>query len=155
MQGEQQGDVGQRPDGHQRHGLFAGEQGGLHGFDGMHRQQLLPGLGKLVTIEAGVAVDMAGIVEGAHEGLAGPLCHRHLFAEKVQQAQGVAGGLADIDIAGDRGDERQLDPGVKQGGGDGNGIVDAGVGVQNNGGRVHAVLLEVNRLGWHRGASSR
>ena len=143
------------PDGHQRHGLFAGEQGGLHGFDGMHRQRLLPGLGKLVTIEAGVAVDMAGIVEGAHEGLAGPLCHRHLFAEKVQQAQGVAGGLADIDIAGDRGDERQLDPGVKQGGGDGNGIVDAGVGVQNNGGRVHAVLLEVNRLGWHREASSR
>ncbi len=88
-------------------------------------------------------------------GWLAPLCHRYLFAEKVQQAQGVAGGLADIDVASDRGDERQLDPGMKQGGGDGNGIVDAGVGIQNNGDRVHAVLLGVNRLGLHRRASSR
>jgi hypothetical protein len=83
-------------------------------------------------------VDVLGGVERPFQGPGSPPSDGHVIAsDEREDAQGVARGLLDGDVAGHGGDGEQVEVGVPAGQHQGHGVVVAGVYVQDHGLRTH------------------
>jgi hypothetical protein len=78
-------------------------------------------------------VEMAGLDGVAHHGPGAAGDHRHVLAAgNLTQDAGVAGGERGADIAGDGGDPQDVQPlGRREGEEEGDGVIDAGVTVDD------------------------
>ena len=137
-------DIGQRPGGDEDQLALVLERGGQQRVDRMRARRRRRGLRQHGAAEAGDAVDVAGVVDMAEQRRRRALPDRHIGAAREgQHGAGVAGGLGEPDIAGDRRDADE----ARAGGGErieqGEGVVDAGVDVENQ--RRHAFLQKPMR----------
>lgn len=76
---------------------------------------------------------MAGVFGRTYERLGGAPGDRHIFAEELQQLQGVIGRLVEADVACNRRNQPDIDGLMEQGGRYGNGVINSGVRIQNDG----------------------
>ena len=145
---EEQCDVGQRRDGDEGDGLLAFHDNPTHCVDRVLLQQgrRVRG-GKVVTLHAGLAVDIGGVHKGLQQRLGAALCHRDFLAEESQQLQRVFRHRLQGHVARHGSQQLDLKPVRKQGDGQGKGIVNAGVCVDNDGSLFHvgfhAVFLPI------------
>ena len=88
---------------------------------------------KVIAFHARLAVDVSSIAQRAQQRRGGPLRQRDIHVPEMQQLQRVAGGFLYGDIPRDGGHQLQVKLRGKQGSGNGGGIVDTRIGIQNNG----------------------
>ena len=106
-------------------------------------------LNKIVTIHSRLAVDSSGITRRAYQRHGGSLGERNIRIPEMQQLQGIAGGFLNRDITRDGGHQLQVELGGKNRGGNGDGIVDAGVSIEENGYRLcHYCLSWLVTCSW-------
>ena len=104
--------------------------------------------------EPGVPVHVPGALRlGVHQRVAGAGGHRDVGPPRqVQHAQRVLRRLRQLDVAVDGGDQAQVDLGAGQRQQDGQGVVDAGIGVDDQGrGGGHPTILDEAPVGRHAG----
>ncbi len=100
--------------------------------DGLHRVLALGlalGCGQAGITEAIAAVHEGRVHGWPHQGAIGADEYRHVQPAALDQGQGVAGGVGKADVAGGDGDAYHLGARVAQGHQQGEGVVHAGVGV--------------------------
>ena len=138
-QGE--GEVGERAEHAQGDaGGCCGAQQGDQGGDGVGLGRRLGGRGEVGAVEAVGAADEFGGFQGEDQGGGAAGVDRDFgVAGEFDDAAGVGGGLRDRDVAGDGGDHGHGETvGQSEGEEDGDGVVLAGVGVDDQG--LHAGL---------------
>ena len=83
-------------------------------------------------------VNLGGGVQLAEHRLFRAAVDGHPRARQLEDAQGVRRGAVERDVAGDRRERAQVEFGRAQRQQDGDGVVDAGVAVDDDGPSVHA-----------------
>ena len=140
--GQQQlGHVGQGAGGDQGDGLLAVSDGLGHQFHGGKGAQLGLGLRQGGAVQAGLAVDHRGDDGLGDDGPGVPLGNRDVQPDEGHDALGVVGGLFDDLVAAHRGDSQYLQAGAGLCQYPGDGVVVAGVAVQDDGdGSCHGIV---------------
>jgi hypothetical protein len=132
-----QGEVGERPDRHQRDLPGRGPQGvddAVHRVPLGHREQRRRQDG---PAETGVAVDVTGADGAVHEGAGAAGGDRDVAeAEELPERQRVGRGQGEIDVAADGGDGDEVEAGGTGGEGERHGVVDARVAIDEDFGHV-------------------
>ncbi len=130
--GQQQRNVGQRTNRHQRHGLWGMHQRIANRLEGRFCHYLTVMFDKFIPLHTGLTVDGSGVTQRSHQRHGCPLRQRNIRAPEVQQLQRIAGGFFHRNIACYRGHELQIQLRGKQRGGNSGGIINAGIGIKND-----------------------
>ncbi len=132
IMGQQQRNVGQRANCHQRHGLRGMHQRIANRLEGGFCHRLAVVFDKFIPFHTGLTMHGSGITQRPHQRHRCSLRQWNIRIPEVQQLQRITGGFFHRHIACYRGHQLQIQLRGKQRGGNGGGIINAGIGIKND-----------------------